>query len=85
MGHQRQNQNQLNLLIAKESPSYMYWSPYLSHTSPVFYKLKTLTVFDINSLQSLLFMFKYLYNMLALSFQNFYTMNNSIHSYPTPP
>ena len=58
-------------------------SPYLSHTSPIFYKLKTLTAFDINSLQSLLIMFKYLNNMLPLSFQNFYTMNEATHSYLT--
>ena len=58
-------------------------SQYLSHTSPLFHKLKTLTAYDINSLQSLMLMFKYVNNMLPPSFHNFYTMNTSIHSYPT--
>ena len=70
-------------LLQKKAIRICTGSPYLSHTSPLFHKLKTLTVFDINSMQSLLLMFKYLNNMLPLSFQNFYTMNKTIHSYPT--
>ena len=57
-------------------------SQFLAHTDPIFYELKTLKVHDLNSLQSLIFMFKYTNNLLPRSFQNFFTLNNTIHSYP---
>ena len=65
MGHQRQNQNQLYLFIAKESPSYMF----ISHKSNI---LQTKNPHSIRHklLQSLLIMFKYLNNKPPLSFQN---------------
>ena len=55
-------------LLQKKTLRICTGSPYLSHTSPIFYKLKTLTVFDINLLQSLQIMFKYSNNILPLSF-----------------
>ena len=70
-------------LLQKKALRICTGSSYISHTGPIFYKLKTLTVFDIHSLQSLLLMFKYVNNMLPLSFKNFFITNNTIHSYPT--
>ena len=79
------NKTKLNsiYLLQKKAIRICTGSQYLSHTKPLFYQLKTLTVFDINTLQSLLFIFKYLNDMLPLSFQNFYTLNKTIHAYPT--
>ena len=58
-------------------------SHFLAHTDPLFCDFKTLKVIDINSVQSLIFMYKYKNNLLPRSFRNFFTVNNAIHSYPT--
>lgn len=70
-------------LLQKKAVRICTDSQYLAHSRPLFHQLKTLTLFDINSLHSLLFIYKYLNNMLPHSFQNFYTLNNAVHSYPT--
>ena len=56
---------------------------YLEHTTPLFFKLKTLKVKDINKLQTALFMFKLKNNLLPLTFNNLFTTNTSVHNYPT--
>ena len=58
-------------------------SDYLAHTSPIFKKLKTLKAEDIHTFQTAIFMYKYVTNLLPPSFQNFFTYNSNIHSYPT--
>ena len=45
-------------LLQKKAIRICTGSQYLAHTNPLFNELKTLNVFHINSLQSLLFMFK---------------------------
>ena len=40
-------------------------------------------VYDINTLQIAIFMFKYHYEMLPPVFTNFFSYNNNLHSYPT--
>ena len=70
-------------LLQKKALRICTGSQYLAHTNPLFYELKTLKVYDINSLQSLLFMFKYKNNLLPRSFRNFFVLNSAIHSYPT--
>ena len=68
-------------LLQKKAIRICTGSQYLAHTNPLFNELKTLNVFHINSLQSLLFMFKN--NLLPYSFHNFFILNSTIHSYPT--
>ena len=58
-------------------------SHYLAHTDPIFHKLKTLKIFDINTFQTAIFMYKFSTNALPLSFTNIFTYNGSIHTYPT--
>ena len=70
-------------LLQKKAIRICTGSQYLAHTNPLFNELKTLNVFHINSLQSLLFMFKYKNNLLPYSFHDFFTLNSTIHSYPT--
>ena len=70
-------------LLQKKAIRICTGSQYLAHTNPLFNELKTLNVFHINSLQSLIFMFKYKNNLLPYSFHNFFTLNSTIHSYPT--
>ena len=56
---------------------------HLAHTNSLFSHLKTLKVVDINTLQSLIFMYKYKNKLLPASFHDFFTLNSAIHSYPT--
>ena len=58
-------------------------SHYLAHTDPIFHKLKTLKIFDINAFQTAIFMYKFSTNALPLSFTNIFTYNRNIHTYPT--
>ena len=70
-------------LLQKKALRICTGSQYLAHTNPLFYELKTLKIFDIHVLQSLLFMYKYTNNLLPNSFQIFFILNSTIHSYPT--
>ena len=58
-------------------------SHYLAHTDPLFHKLKTLKMFDLNTIQVAIVMFKYINNQLPPSFDNMFRFNRSVHSYPT--
>ena len=71
------------LLLQKRALRICTGSSFLANSEPLFKKLKTLKVFDINTLQVAIFMFKYCNNQLPTSFQNLFTLNNTIHSYPT--
>ena len=70
-------------LLQKKALRLCTGSHYLKHTDPLFSKLKTLHIFDINTLQSLIFMYKYKNKLLPESFKDFFTLNSDIHSYPT--
>ena len=54
-----------------------------SHTKPLFHELKTLNIFDINKLQTALFMFRHNRNLLPNHFENLFTKHNQVHSYST--
>ena len=58
-------------------------SHYLAHTDPLFFQLKTLKLEDIHTFQTSIFMFKFSKNLLPTTFQNIFTPNSNIHSYPT--
>ena len=58
-------------------------SHFLAHTDPLFYKLKTLKNFDLNTTHVAVIMFKYINNLLPPSFDNMFRFNNSVHSYST--
>ena len=58
-------------------------SQYLSHSKPLFHKLNTLNIFDINKLQTALFMFRYNNNDLPHTFREYFTKNNELHKYNT--
>ena len=46
-------------------------------------KLHFLKIGDIHTFQTAIFMFKYVNKLLPLSFQEFYTYDTALHSYPT--
>ena len=58
-------------------------SNYLTHTEPLFDRLKTLKIQDIHSLQTGVFMYKFTNNQLPELFNNFFDLNSNIHTYPT--
>ena len=70
-------------LLQKKAIRICSHSNYLAHTTPIFKELKTLKVNDIHRYQTAIFMFKHTANLLPPSFQNFFTHNTNIHSYPT--
>ena len=78
------NKSKLNsiLLLQKKAIRMCTHSDYLAHTDPIFYQLRIIKVHDIHTYQTAIFMFKYTQNLLPL-FQNIYTPNYNIHSYPT--
>ena len=70
-------------LLQKKAVRICTKSSYLSHTDPLFNRLRMFKVYDINTLQIAIFMFKYHYEMLPPVFTNFFSYNNNLHSYPT--
>ena len=58
-------------------------SHWLEHTPPLFKKFKTLTIYDIHSLILGLFMYNYSSDNLPNIFADYFTLNRSIHNYPT--
>ena len=53
------------------------------HTTPLFAKLRTLTLVDINKLQTGILMYKYTNNLLPRTFSSYFTNVNDIHQYHT--
>ena len=51
------------------------------HSAPLFARLCTLTITDINKLQTGIFMFKYTNNLLPRSFSTFFTSVHEVHDY----
>ena len=70
-------------LLQKKAVRICTKSSYLSHTDPLFNRLRMFKVYDINTLQIAIFMFKYHYEMLPPVFTNLFSYNNNLHSYPT--
>ena len=70
------------LLLQKRALRIVTNSNYLAHSEPLFYNLKTLQINDIHTWQTGIFMYKYTFNQLPSSFQNTFTYNSTIHSYP---
>ena len=58
-------------------------SHFLAHTDPLFFELKTLKIYDVNTVQVAIIMFKYIHDQLPPSFNNMFRFNTSVHSYPT--
>jgi len=71
------------LLLQKKAVRICNHSSYLAHTTPIFKNLKILTLNDIHTLHTSIFMYKYTTNLLPPSFSNFFNYNANIHSYPT--
>ena len=78
------NKTKINsiLLLQKKAIRICTYSNYYEHTDPIFFQLKTLKITDIHKYQTAIFMFKYTQNSLPF-FQNAFTLNTRIHSYPT--
>ena len=57
----------------------------LSPSAPLFEKLNILSIYDINILQSCIFIYKYFHSphLLAKSFIDFFTVNSQVHSHNT--
>ena len=70
-------------LLQKKAIRICTQSNFLDHTTPLFKNRHTLKLEDIHTFQTAIFMFKYVNNLLPLSFQTFFTYNTTIHSYPT--
>ena len=79
------NINRINslLLLQKRAVRIITNSNFLSHTQPIFYRLKTLKIQDIHTLHTGIFMYKYSQNQLPSLFRNIYNLNSNIHTYPT--
>ena len=58
-------------------------SPFLAHSSPIFYNNKLLTIYDMYEYQLGIFMFLCHKKLLPSSLLHYYTLNSDIHSYPT--
>ena len=53
------------------------------HTAPLFARLNTLTLSDINKLHTAIFMFKFTHNLLPRSFSSYFTSVRNTHTYST--
>ena len=71
------------LLLQKKAVRICTRSSYLSHTNPLFHRLKILKVHDINTMHTAIFMFKYNNKLLPRLFNDFFSLNKTFHSYPT--
>ena len=70
-------------LLQKRAIRMITNSHYISHTEPLFQRLKTLKIQDIHIFQTCIFMYKYSHNQLPSLFHNIYSLNSNIHTYPT--
>ena len=58
-------------------------SHYLSHTAPLFYKLKTLNIFDLYKYHIALIAFLYFKGLLPNTISQYFCVNNQIHNHNT--
>ena len=71
------------LLLQKKAIRVCTNAGYRDHTDPLFARLKTLKVTDINFLQKALFMFRLHNDSLPFHFPPMFCLNRDIHTYPT--
>ena len=72
--------------MTKKGTSYLYTgSHYLAHSDPLFHKLHSLKINDINELQTAVFMFKLNANLLPTTFDKLFSHNKNIIIYTTIP
>ena len=70
-------------LIQKRAIRIASMSHRRDHTAPLFANLNTLTLTDINKLQTAIFMFKYTKNLLPHTFSNYFPSVSNTHLYNT--
>ena len=58
-------------------------SEYRAHTAPLFSKLEILDIFQVNTLDTAKFMFRYHNNLLPPLFRNLFMTNSQVHRYDT--
>ena len=58
-------------------------SNYLAHTSPLFKRIRTLTIYDLNKLQILSLMQRFYSRTLSPYIMNMFSINSQIHTYNT--
>ena len=58
-------------------------SEYRAHTAPLFSKLEILDIFQVNTLDTAKFMFRYHNNLLPPLFRNPFMTNSQVHRYDT--
>ena len=58
-------------------------SKWNEHTAPLFLKIKCLRLCDINKYQVCCFMFKVIRGCLPICFDNYFMLNEDIHTYNT--
>ena len=71
------------ILLQKKAIRICAGAGFRDHTNPLFIKLKTLKVDDINFLQTSIFMYRHKSNLLPVSFSTMFQPNSAVHSYPT--
>ena len=70
-------------IIQKKALRLINNSGYRSHTRPLFFKFKCLTVFNIYKYHLGVLMYKFDRQILPAAIQNMFTLNSSIHNYNT--
>ena len=70
-------------ILQKKAIRFCTNSDFLSHSSPIFKRLYTLKLKDINLLQTASLMQRYYLNMLSSYLMNMFTLNRNIHGYST--
>ena len=71
------------LRLQKAAVRIITCSSYLSHSNPLFYKLKILKIYELSHLSKLVFMFKSVHNLLPNQFCNYFMTVDQTHSYNT--
>ena len=79
------NQTQLDVLykLQKKALRICTGSHRLSHSAPLFYKMKTLTIFDMYTCNIAILGFYYLKDLLPRNISDMFCINSSIHNYNT--
>ena len=70
-------------ILQKKAIRNISLAKYRAHTKPLFKKHKLLTLNDINTFQTSLFMYKYTTNALPPVFNDYFALNSSFHSHNT--
>jgi hypothetical protein len=69
--------------IQKKALRIATYSPYRSHSRPLFYKLGYLNIYDICLTQILVFVYRSTNSLLPMKYNNYFTCTNRIHSHMT--